>query len=231
MTHFTQNESTFKVFLSYFWPLTRKIDTDYNGLLFLTLFKGRKILNSKNANYSFGPLQQILEVGLSKINFTNIESVLILGLGGGSLVYSLREKFGFDKEIHAVELDHKLIDIANQEFSLSSIKKLTIDNINAFDFAKKCSKEFDLIIVDLFIDNMVPHQFYSEEFCQNLCNMLSPKGSVLFNLGIREFDKEQREKTINYFKNCKDYKITQFEKVAGTNFLLIAENISFSTSS
>lgn len=59
MTHFTQNESTFKVFLSYFWPLTRKIDTDYNGLLFLTLFKGRKILNSKNANYSFGPSANI----------------------------------------------------------------------------------------------------------------------------------------------------------------------------
>lgn len=228
MTHSNQKESSLKVFFSYFWSLTRKIDTDYNGLLFLTLFKGRKILNSEHANYSFGALQQILEVGLSKINFENINSILVLGLGGGSVVFSLREKFKYEGKIVAVELDQKLIDIARDEFSIVSTNNLTIHNNDAFEFIKKCKNPFDLIIVDLFIDNVVPEKFYSEEFCQNLSNAVSQKGSILYNLGIHQMDQEKRNSVIHFFKNREEYKTSQNEKVGGTNFLLIAEkNIQY----
>lgn len=223
MSYFKQKESTLKIFLSYFWPLTKKINTDYNGQLFLTIFKGRKTLNSKNANYSFGSLQQILEMGLSKVNFKNVNSALILGLGGGSVIFSLRKKYNYNKEIIAVELDQKMIDIAREEFSISSFKNLIINNIDAFHFVKTHKREFDLIIVDLFFDNRVPHQFYGEKFCQNLSKILSAKSYLIFNLGIREYDRKLRKKTIYYFQNREEYKVSQFEKVAGTNFLLIAE--------
>ena len=218
-----QNDSTMKRLLSYLWPFTRKVATDHNGELFITLVNGTKTLNSKNANYSFGSLQEILEVGLSKIDLTSVNSVLLLGLGGGSVISSLRDKFTFDGQIVAVELDQKVIDIAKHEFLISSSRNLTIHKADAFEFVKQRKVQCDLIIVDLFFNNMVPPQFYSEEFCQNLSTILSKNGSILFNLGIFEIDNEKREAVVNYFQTKEEYKTSRYEKVAGTNSLMIAE--------
>lgn len=218
-----QNDSTMKRLLSYLWPFTRKVATDHNGELFITLVNGRKTLNSKNANYSFGSLQEILEVGLSKIDLTSVNSVLLLGLGGGSVISSLRDKFTFDRQIVAVELDQKVIDIAKHEFLISSSHNLTIHKADAFEFVKQRKAQYDLILVDLFFNNVVPPQFYSEEFCQNLSSILSKNGSILFNLGIYELDNEKREAVVNYFQTKEAYKTSRYEKVAGTNFLMIAE--------
>ncbi len=147
----------------------------------------------------------------------------MLGLGGGSVISSLRKKFKFDGNIVAVELDKKVIAIAENEFFISSSHNLTIHNSDAFEFVKHRRNQFDLIIVDLFFDNVVPPQFYSEEFCQNISNILSEKGYILFNLGINEIDNEKREAVVNYFQEKLGYKTSFFEKVVGTNFLLIAE--------
>lgn len=221
--HAKQKESNMKRFMSYLWPFTKKVTTDHNGELYLTLVNGRKTLNSKNANYSFGSLQQILEVGLSKIDFKNVNSILLLGLGGGSVISSLRKKFKFEGNIVAVELDQKVIELAKIEFLISSSHNLTIHNSDAFEFVKQRSSQYDLIIVDLFIDNVVPPQFYSEEFCQNVSDILSENGFILFNLGINEIDNKMREAVVNYFQTNFEYKTSTYEKVVGTNFLLIAE--------
>lgn len=212
-----------KRLISYLWPFTKKVNTDHNGELYLTLVNGRKSLNSKNANYSYGSLQKILEVGLSNINLKNVNFILLLGLGGGSVISSLRKKFKFHGNIVAVELDKKVIAIAENEFFISSSHNLTIHNSDAFEFVKQHSSQYDLIIVDLFIDNVVPPQFYSEEFCQNISNILSEKGYILFNLGINEIDNQKREAVVNYFQENFEYKTSTYEKVVGTNFLLIAE--------
>ncbi|TYP98086.1 spermine/spermidine synthase [Tenacibaculum adriaticum] len=211
-----------KRILSYIWPQTTKVNSDYNGILEVTFINGRKILDSKNANYSFGSLQQILEIGISKIDLKNVDSILLLGLGGGSIVSSLRNKFGFNKKIIAVELDQKVIDIAQKEFFISSSDTLVIKKYDAFNFVKNSNNQYDLIIVDLFIDNQVPKQFYTEEFCNNLSNIITTKGSIIFNLGINQINKDKRNSVINYFYNKKEYKTFQYEKILGTNSLLIA---------
>jgi len=148
---------------------------------------------------------------------------LLLGLGGGSVISSLRERFKYEGNIVAVELDQKVIELAKSEFFIFSSPNLTIHNSDAFEFVKQCSSQYDLVIVDLFIDNVVPPQFYSEEFCQNISNILSEKGSILFNLGINEIDNQKRKAVVNYFQEKPNYKTSFFEKVVGTNFLLIAE--------
>ena len=43
-----------KKILSYLWPQTTKFPSDHNGNLEVTLYNGKKMLDSKNANYSFG---------------------------------------------------------------------------------------------------------------------------------------------------------------------------------
>ncbi len=211
-----------KRLLSYILPQTKKINTDYNGVLNLTFVNGRKTLDSKNANYSFGSLQRILEIGISKVELKNVNSVLLLGLGGGSVIHSLKKKFGFNGKIFAVELDQKVIDIAQEEFFISSSDKLIIIKDDAFDFVEKCDSQYDLTIVDLFIDNQVPEQFYTKEFCDNLSNIIAVKGSLIFNLGIDQINKDKRNTVINYFHNKDGYSAFQYEKILGTNTLLIA---------
>ena len=207
--------------LSYLWPQTRKVDSDYNGELELTLINGRKVLDSKNANYSFGSLQIILEIGLSKIDLRNVHSVLLLGLGGGSVISSLRNKYNYKGALMAIEIDQKIIEIAEKEFFISSGDNLTIENLDAFDFVKKRETFYDLIIVDLFIDNKVPEQFYSMEFCDNLSQIMEKESTLLFNLGMGQINKEKREVVTSYFNNKLGFEAFQLENVLNTNALLI----------
>lgn len=211
--------------LSYLWPQTRKIDSDFNGILELTLVNGRKVLNSKNANYSFGSLQRILEIGLSKIELKEVHSVLLLGLGGGSVISSLRKKDDFKGEVLAVEIDKKVIEIAAKEFSISDAEDLTIKNVDAYGFTKECKSKYDLIIVDLFIDNKVPEQFYSEEFCTNLSLILDEKGSILFNLGMGHMNNKMRDFVKHHFNNTLGLNTFLLDNVLNTNTLLIANKL------
>lgn len=215
-----------KKLLSYVWPFTSEVATDHNGELYLTLVNGRKTLNSKNANYSFGSLQQIMEFGLSRIDLKNTKSLLLLGLGGGSVIVSLRNKFKYEGKIVAVELDNKVIELAKNEFFISAFPNLTIHNSDAFEFVKQSNPQYDLVIVDLFFDNVVPPQFYSEEFCQNLSSILSEKGSILFNLGINEIESQKRAKVVDYFSKKENFTTSLYEKVVDTNFLMVADKLS-----
>ncbi len=207
--------------LSFIWPQTRKVNSDYNGVLEITLINGRKVLNSKNANYSFGSLQRILEIGLNEFELTNINSILLLGLGGGSVIKSLRDKYKYKGKIVAIEIDAKIIEIAKEEFSISNTKNLTIINHDAFDFVKNPTHQFDLIIVDLFINNKVPEKFYSTEFCDNLARIIEEKSSILFNLGMNQESKEKEKLVNNYFNQTLKLETILLKNILNTNTLLV----------
>ena len=213
--------------LSYIWPITQKKESDFSGKLEITWIDGKKVLDTKNANYSYGTLQKVLENGLAHVDFQQINSVLILGLGGGSVVKSLHEKFNFYGSIHAVEIDQKIIDIAKTEFDISAIKNLEIHQADAFNFVKRSKEHYDLIIVDLFIDTEIPPIFLSEEFCQNLTDIC--QNILLFNLGFNQNSKDQAKKVTEFFDNNSNFEVLSFEKVEGINRLLIASKLTLQT--
>jgi len=211
--------------LSYFWPQTTKIKSTHNGVLEITMVNGKKVLDSENANYSYGSLQRILETGIAKVDLKKIQSVLLLGLGGGSIISSLRNKFNFQGKIHAIELDEKVISIAQDEFNIYSSSQLTITEQDAYVFVQKHSTNYDLIIVDLFIDNVVPSPFYSIEFCQNVSSILNKNGWLIFNLGLHNLNSKGKEQVIANFKS-KDFRHTVLTGVEETNTLLIIEKLN-----
>src|SRR5690625_7278958 len=152
---------------SYFWPFSRRYYSEINGELEVSTFQGRKVLNSTNANYSYGPLQEVLEYGLSKIDLEPVRKVLILGLGGGSAIESLRKKFRFKYPITAVEIDPEMIRIARKEFRINTYTNLEIVNADALQYAAKTREKFDMNLIDLFIDTRVPQDFYDKIICGN----------------------------------------------------------------
>jgi len=154
-----------KQLLSYIYPVTKTIESKYSGKLEITWYNGKKHLNSENANYSYGSLQRILKYGLEKTELGNVNSILVLGMGGGSVIKTLRTDFNYNNTIEAVELDPVIIDIAKSEFGIIEDQHLKIHCADAFTFVKTNTTTFDLIIVDLYIDLSVPDKFLSTEFC------------------------------------------------------------------
>lgn len=211
--------------LSYIFPITKKIESEYNGTLEITWHNGKKHLDTKNANYSYGSLQKILKIGLENIDLTNCRNILILGLGGGSVIETLINDFKYKNHITALDIDPVIIDIAKTEFGLSENKNLKIICDDALNFMNKNKVKFDLIIIDLFIDTEVPSSFYKPTFWHKIIVSNSSKGFILFNASLQStYDNDLQD--LKSLLLAKNYKIEQLNKVEGTNTLLIAKPLN-----
>lgn len=210
--------------LSYIYPITKKVISKYNGTLEITWYNGKKLLNTKNANYSYGSLEQILKFGVSKINLNNCENSLILGLGGGSIIGTLRNDFKYKNDITAIEIDPIIVKVAQEEFQIQNTHKLNIVCIDALKFLKTNKQVYDFIIIDLFIDNKVPKQFLEPSFWE-LIIAKKPK-YILFNASLDLNNEPKLEQIINQLQN-QNFKLHIFNKVEGTNTLLVAKFNSY----
>ncbi len=213
-----------KRLLSYIYPVTKTIESKYSGTLEITWYNGKKHLNSKNANYSYGSLQRILKFGLEKVNLSKVNSVLVLGMGGGSVIETLREDFNYTKHIEAVEIDPVIIDIANTEFGICEDEMLKIYYTDAFEFVKTNDKIFDVIIVDLYLDLTVPDKFLSPEFWGNVISSKSSKGTIIFNASVGDSKDNTITLLTDYIKS-KVYKVDIYENVNNTNNIIIARGL------
>lgn len=207
--------------LSYLWPLTKTYDSNYSGKLEVSWINGRKVLDSKGANYSYGALQEVMDLGLAQIRADRAAPVLLLGLGGGSVIPLLRNKYGYYSKITAIEIDSAVIEIAEKEFGIGEYKPLEILCADANMFVKSTSEKFGLIIIDLFLDLRVPKVFFSNSFWQSIFGLLEEDGKVLFNAGINSAHEEQVE---NLLKDQNLGIIFRKEgDVYGSNTLLLGE--------
>lgn len=213
-----------KRLLSYIYPVTKIIDSKFSGQLEVTWYKGKKHLNSENANYSYGALQRILKFGLHKIELAKVDSVLLLGLGGGSVIQTLRNDFNYSKHIEAVEIDPVIIEIAKTEFGIIENEYLKIHCIDALNFVKENTKHFDLIIIDLYIDLDVPDPFLSIAFWDRVLSLKSSKGTILFNASVKNSSQDKIEILISYLKS-KVYKVEVHNKVNKSNTVVIASGL------
>ncbi len=213
-----------KRLLSYIYPVTKTIKSKYSGKLEITWYNGKKHLNSANANYSYGSLQRILKFGLKKINLSKLNSVLILGLGGGSVIETLQQDFNYSGLIEAVEIDPVIIDIAKIEFDIEQNETLKIHCADAYEFVKDHSRTFDLIIVDLYIDLDVPNKFLDFEFWDNILALKNSSGSIIFNAAVKVSKADKIISISNYLKT-KVFNVEFYDNVNNTNTVIIAKGL------
>ena len=208
--------------LSFIYPITKKVKSEFNGTLEITWYNGKKHLNTKNANYSYGSLQKILRVGLKKFDISSAKNILVLGLGGGSVIKTLRKKFKYTNTITGVDIDPIIVQLAQDEFKLSPTKNLDIVCADANAFIAKNKIEFDIIIVDLFIDTEIPSSFFEIPFWKNVVKACDKKGGILFNASL---DNKNENDIINIasFLYKHSFEVEKLEKVNKTNTLLIAK--------
>lgn len=202
--------------LSYIYPITKKIQSKYNGIVEITWFRGKKLLDTKNTNYSYGSLEKILEKGLEHIDFKYCNNILLLGLGGGSVIKTLRNKIHYTNNITAVDIDPIIIQIAKNEYNIHVNNALEIICDDAYTFVLNNTKQYDFIIIDLFLDDKIPKQFFKDEFWINILHAKQ----ILFNASLYEKNEPQLKNLVKFLKKH-NFNIKTLYKVNKTNTLLI----------
>jgi spermidine synthase len=219
------NRMNIKKFLSYFTPVNvHQEKSKINTNLEVTWNNGQLVLDSKNTNFSYGNLQKVLRFGLQKIGFENIinlKDILVLGVAGGSVIKTLVDEIQFNGKITGVEIDEITIELANQYFSLDEIKNLEVIIDDAQNFVQTTNEKFDLIIIDIFQDHIMPGFLFEKEFTTHISNILKEKGTVLFNTIVSyPRDQVRNDKYIENF-DLSVFDIIRFSKIEGDNELII----------
>ena len=107
--------------------------------------------------------------------------VLILWVGGGSVIKTIVDKIKFKGKITGVEIDPEIIEIANTYFKLNTINNLEIVIDDAFEFILKTKDRYDLIIVDVFEDMTMPTFLFQNFFIKRNCSSCNGRGIAAGN--------------------------------------------------
>ena len=194
----------------------------------MTWTNGELVLDSENANYSYGSLQRILRLGLKNIGYekiTPMNHVLVLGVAGGSVIKTLVDEVKFKGKITGVEIDAEIIKIANTYFKLNEVQNLEIVIDDAFEFVLKTQNKYDLIVVDIFQDTAMPNFLFETFFINRICFLLNTKGFILFNTMIlNDTQNERNKKYIANFYNPQ-FKIKTIPRIKIHNELIVIEKI------
>jgi spermidine synthase len=195
----------------------------------ITWANGELVLDSKNTNYSYGSLQRILRKGLKNIGFETIkkmESILILGVAGGSVIKTIVDEIKYKGQIIGVEIDKDVIQIANDYFQLDKTPNLKIIIDDAFEFVLKNNDKYDLIIIDIFQDTTMPNFLFEKFFMNRIGLLLNKKGIVLFNTMLLNENDNQRNHKYVAEMGALHFKTQTIPRVEQHNELIILEKLS-----
>jgi len=103
-------------------------------------------------------------------------SVLLVGLGGGSIAKHLTEN-GFNVEV--CELDERMEYVARKYFELPDDVKVTIDD--GRHFINTTKKKYDVILFDIFKGEETPSHILTTESLERVKKILSSNGFFLIN--------------------------------------------------
>ncbi len=137
-------------------------------------------------------------LGKIKKAISEPQNILILGLGGGSCAKISRKIWPYT-HITGVDFDSTIVDLGKKYLDLGSVNSEIVVS-DAYDFLKKMrekKKEYNLIIVDLYVGQELPVIFESDSFLQDLSKTLTENGAVVFN---RLYFGDKRPQVVRFAK-------------------------------
>ncbi len=193
-----------KKLASYFYPIkVHEIPSKRSGAIEVTLVNGKLVIDSENANYSYGSLQKILKKGLllfDKNKLQQCKNILVLGVAGGSVIETLQDDFNLiDAKITGIEIDETVLNIAKKYFKIDKKPNVTLLIADAFHFIKTSNEIYDLIIIDIFNDQNMPKELFTDVFWNHIHRILSTNGLCLFNSIPTSFTTNTKNKVLAQF--------------------------------
>lgn len=167
----------------------------------------------------------------------DISNVLVLGGGGFSYPKYYISKYK-NRYMDVVEIDEYLIEVAKKYFYLDELyeehdkekERLNIVIDDAFKYIYETNKQYDSILVDLFIDNKPIQKTFEEDTLKQLKSILKEDGIVTINYIITKEDSnyEQLKKDLKnlrkMFKNMKILTTIKFYENKRGNIFIICSN-------
>lgn len=169
--------------LSYIWPVMIQRLRGAHGDLELTWEYGRLVVNSANANQSFGRLHQVWEAAFRDADVARRRpgTALVLGYGAGSVAHILRDEMELGTAITGVDDDEAMLRIAQEYFPLTKSAPVELVRADALAFVGTATGTYDLIVVDLFQDLDFAAGVESPDLLRAIRRLASPSGLVLVN--------------------------------------------------
>ncbi len=212
---------------SYFWDIPlKKYESLLSGELTIALVNGRKVLNTQRVNYSYSSLHKVFQAVFKKSHLKNHlpQQVLMLGLGGGSIVEILRRDYGSIAPITVIEIDPVIIDIAKLEFNIDQYKPIDIIQMDAIDYINNSPAIYDMICIDIFINELVPDPFLTNDFVQRLIHILDQGGWIYFNIMISNTGLQSKfDGILEFLRRKKGHEIAEvtFYEIEENNRVLV----------
>ncbi|MGC8715500.1 MAG: spermidine synthase [Thermoplasmata archaeon] len=115
--------------------------------------------------------------------FKNPE-ILMIGLGGGTVLYESNKIFNGSFSMDIVEISQESVEKASEVIDLKNGNIIIGDG---FEFLLKNNKKYDIIILDAYKDRKIPENFISENFFLAAFNSLKENGILLVNYALNAY--------------------------------------------
>ncbi|MBX3103114.1 MAG: fused MFS/spermidine synthase [Bacteroidetes bacterium] len=143
---------------------------------------GRYQLHAGEVNYSFGELHTAFADTFKELEVLRRQParVLVLGLGAGSIPYLLKSQHPAPV-VTGVELDPAVVELGKRYFGLDGYPHLHIDIADAAAYILQTDKQWDLICLDVFVEDQVPRSLDHMAVMEALRRALAPGGLLIWN--------------------------------------------------
>lgn len=176
--------SAFKKIISYIWDIpVERTGSEHNPYLEVVWSQGRKVLNTRNANFSYGNGYGVFAHALSLISddIAASQHALILGFGCGSIQQLLERSSHFTGDITGIEYDQTIIDLYDRHYASSFKTYPTLHCADARSWVEQNDSVYDLVFIDLFQELNNVDFVFNASFNENL-KRICPNGILVFNL-------------------------------------------------
>ena len=174
-----------KKILSFFWGQTYKNPkTSVLPCIEINLHNGKIHIDGANVNYSFGSLHHVFRKAIKQEIKTlrTAQSILILGFGAGSIAKIIRNEYKL-KNIHLVgiEFEPEMIKLAKAQAESEDVETIEIHICDAQTFMQSNKKQFDAILIDLFVEKDIPSFCFEQPFISQVEGALTHKALLIWN--------------------------------------------------
>lgn len=109
-----------------------------------------------------------------------IESVLLLGLGGGSAINEVHARFP-STHITVLEWDPVMVDLAHELKLFPDSIKLDLLIGDAVELLPLLTRKFDLVLIDLFKGETPEPRLSTPAMIISIAQVLNPSGHIILN--------------------------------------------------
>ena len=129
---------------------------------------------------------------------TDIQNVLVIGLGGGALptAWQYRDK---KFKVETVELSSKMKDVSKKYFLFKETDNNQIIIDDGAAYLSKSEKIYEYIGLDAYNNHLIPDEFTKKEFAKNVYQHLDRNGVFAINYCHPERYKEMQSMLASFF--------------------------------